>query len=185
MTRHQEAWPDAAIEGLKTWWGQGLSASQVASQLAKHHSLFVTRSAVCGKVNRMGLRRGDGMRPRKPRTAPLTRRPAIRVHTGGGRAFRGEVEAIQAEPEFVDLPPDTSPDACTLLELKFDSCRYPMGNPNEDTFRFCGTPHDTGCGPYCPRHREITRSKPMVLSAEERHRRSEQAKNNFRKRMAG
>jgi len=44
------SWTDERVETLKTLWGEGQSASQIAKVLGG-----VTRNAVIGKVHRLGL----------------------------------------------------------------------------------------------------------------------------------
>ena len=44
------SWTDERVERLKTLWSEGLSASQIATELGA-----VTRNAVIGKVHRLGL----------------------------------------------------------------------------------------------------------------------------------
>ena len=44
------SWTDERVEMLKTMWGEGKSASQIAKELGG-----VTRNAVIGKVHRLGL----------------------------------------------------------------------------------------------------------------------------------
>ncbi|MEQ1930103.1 MAG: GcrA family cell cycle regulator, partial [Parvularculaceae bacterium] len=44
------AWNDERVELLKKYWAEGLSASQIASKMGG-----VTRTAVIGKVHRLGL----------------------------------------------------------------------------------------------------------------------------------
>ncbi|GHF12921.1 global cell cycle regulator GcrA-like protein [Kordiimonas sediminis] len=46
------AWTDERIEKLKELWDSGLSASQIAKELAEG----VTRNAVIGKAHRLGLK---------------------------------------------------------------------------------------------------------------------------------
>lgn len=42
-------WPDEMVSALKQLWGAGYSAGKIAAQLG------VSRSAVAGKINRLGL----------------------------------------------------------------------------------------------------------------------------------
>ena len=44
------SWTDERVDVLKTMWGEGKSASQIAKELGG-----VTRNAVIGKVHRLGL----------------------------------------------------------------------------------------------------------------------------------
>lgn len=141
-------WRDQHIETLKQARADGLTASQIGRRLWEEHQFAVTRNSVCGMAHRLGLpkvapaREGAG-RPRLPK-------PAKR-HGNLQHLVRPRVEL----PEPVrDLPPDTSPDACTLLELTERSCRYPMGDPGTEAFRFCGSEKIDGHA-YCARHCRI------------------------------
>ena len=51
------SWNDERVELLKRLWSEGLSASQIASELGG-----ITRNAVIGKVHRLGLS-GRGLCP--------------------------------------------------------------------------------------------------------------------------
>ena len=53
------SWTDDRVEQLKTMWGEGKSASQIAKALGG-----VTRNAVIGKVHRLGLSNRTGAAPR-------------------------------------------------------------------------------------------------------------------------
>lgn len=164
-------WTDTRVDALRQLVADGWTATEISQQLG------VGRGAVIGKITRMGLQltgaytpakppspRHAGIKPAKPsveRRAPLSPRrlkPAngrVRIHTGGGAAFRGQVEVIQ-DVEITDLPPDQSEFACTIAELADDMCRWPLGDPSAD-MRYCGAP---SVGPWCPRHRCIVFNKP-------------------------
>jgi GcrA cell cycle regulator len=144
-------WTDERVETLKKLWTDGLSASQIAAELGG-----ITRNAVIGKVHRLGLSgrakspSAAAPRPRKPR--PHTHmmrvaRPAVRGNTALAQAFEIELEA---EPELVDnvIPLGQRR---TLLELSEETCRWPIGDPGNPDFFFCGGPTLTGL-PYCAHH---------------------------------
>ena len=59
------SWTDERVEQLKKMWLDGLSASQIAGELANG----ITRNAVIGKVHRLGL----SGRVKSP--APVSTRP--------------------------------------------------------------------------------------------------------------
>lgn len=79
------AWTDDRIGRLKKLWLEGQTAEQIARDLANG----ITRSAVLGKVHRMGLSAGRSGRPPKrpavgpkpPRLAPANSRPARPIGT--------------------------------------------------------------------------------------------------------
>jgi len=51
-----------------------------------------------------------------------------------------------------------------LLDLKMNSCRWPIGDPKEPGFHFCGAQVSTG-KPYCPEHCKVayTSLKELTL----------------------
>ncbi len=51
-----------------------------------------------------------------------------------------------------------------LLDLKMNSCRWPIGDPKDADFHFCGATTSTG-KPYCPEHCKIayTSLKELTL----------------------
>ncbi len=52
----------------------------------------------------------------------------------------------------------------TLMDLKLNSCRWPMGDPKDEDFHFCGADTVTG-KPYCSEHCKIayTSLKELTL----------------------
>lgn len=147
-------WTDERVETLKKLWADGLSASQIAAELGG-----ITRNAVIGKVHRLGLSgraktpAAAAPRPRKPRShSQLLRvaRPAVRGNTALAHAFELEVEP---EPELLDnvIPLGQRR---TLLELREDTCRWPIGDPGTADFFFCGGPAIAGL-PYCAHHSRV------------------------------
>src|SRR3954451_13097830 len=148
------SWNDERVETLKKLWAEGLSASHIATELGG-----VTRNAVIGKVHRLGLfGRAKSPatatpRPRKARAHPQmirVARPTMRGNTALATAFEYEVEA---EPEVVDnvIPMGQRR---TLLELSEQTCRWPIGDPGDADFFFCGGPAAAGL-PYCSHHCRI------------------------------
>ena len=82
------AWTDDRIGRLKTLWLAGQTAEQIALDLANG----ITRSAVLGKVHRMGLSAGrPGRPPKRPGTGP---KPPRLAPTGSLAA-----RPIDARPE--------------------------------------------------------------------------------------
>jgi hypothetical protein len=47
-----------------------------------------------------------------------------------------------------------------LFDLQFNSCRFPIGDPRDAGFSFCGEPAPGfGINPYCPTHQKIAFAK--------------------------
>lgn len=139
-------WQDDREATLKKLWRDGYSASQCAAKMG------TTRNAICGKVHRLGLpsRKKEVRKPTPAYLRPVVRTSRVIRVKPIGRQMRVEEEFNALPSEIRDLPPDTSPDACTIAELTDTSCRWPMGDPDEPTFRYCGSAKRAGS--YCPRH---------------------------------
>src|SRR6266446_3684350 len=124
-------WTDERVELLKKLWSDGLSASRIAGELGG-----ITRNAVIGKVHRLGLAgrakapTSSMPRPRKPRSS---------------HAF--VVYEIEPEPEPIEniIPIGQR---CSLLDLTEGKCRWPIGDPGQAEFFFCGGKAIEGL-PYC------------------------------------
>ncbi|WP_375572020.1 GcrA family cell cycle regulator [Ahrensia marina] len=163
------AWTDERVEVLKTMWLGGSSASQIAAALGD-----VTRNAVIGKVHRLGLS-GRGKptstatpRARKPR-APSSgtsrpRRSTTTARVGGGAGVSVGATALKSDEMAVatleqapvargnvDLVLVGESPKLSIQELKEDTCRWPVGDPMNDDFHFCGRSALDG-QPYCEYH---------------------------------
>jgi GcrA cell cycle regulator len=154
-------WTDERVEMLKKLWADGLSASQIAAELGG-----ITRNAVIGKVHRLGLSgrakspSSAAPRPRKPRAhAHMLRvsRPSIRGNTALAHAYEFDLER---EPELLDnvIPLGQRR---TLLELTEETCRWPIGDPAQPDFFFCGGQTITGL-PYCAYHSRVAYQPPHM-----------------------
>lgn len=152
------AWTEDRVDVLKKLWAEGHSASQIAKQLGG-----VTRNAVIGKVHRLGLSgRATPSRPvkRPPRLArpkpqvqadgTVRTAPARAPSTPGGDAIKVVEKAAMAA-----LPPMPLGDgeAATILTLRDSMCKWPIGDPADPAFAFCGRKSD--CGPYCKDHAKV------------------------------
>ncbi len=140
------AWTEERVDTLKKLWTEGLSASQIAKKLGG-----VTRNAVIGKVHRLGLsgratpsrpprravagnRPRPAVRPTKAPSAPITRR------TGVAPIRPPVAPALQPNGEFA-----------SVLTLSDHICRWPIGDPGDPNFQFCGRKAKAG-SPYCEAH---------------------------------
>jgi len=138
-------WNETRIAELAKMWGEGFSASQVARKLGG-----ITRSAVIGKVHRLGI--ADRPRPSRPRSSssrPTVARAGVRLDASGARR-KSQVLAPRTTPILTfELAP-----TATMLTLTEASCRWPIGHPDQAEFGFCGRIRP-GKGPYCQDHGPI------------------------------
>ena len=157
-------WTEERIELLKKRWAEGLSASQIAAELGG-----VTRNAVIGKVHRLGLsgraktapsptsrmRSKPASQPRRPAASPS---PQPSFVTRGNLALAVAPAARPtAAPRVVPIEVVETSLVCervTIMELRENMCRWPLGDPSQPEFRFCGGRSTPGAA-YCAHHSQI------------------------------
>ena len=152
------AWTEDRVATLTKLWADGLSASQIAKQLGG-----VTRNAVIGKVHRLGLSgRAKPSRPKPAKTQSSPRRTAKRKaaksapRTTSSKASAAAPKTAPAQlPVSLEPPLEAKPlkdgSYATILTLTDHMCKWPIGDPGSDEFRFCGRKTDPD-EPYCKAH---------------------------------
>src|SRR5271166_3102883 len=154
------SWTDERVELLKKLWSDGLSASQIAAELGG-----ITRNAVIGKVHRLGL---SGRAKAPSSTAPRQRkqRPPGHAFRTMRATMRGNAALAQALPSY-EPEPEPEPveniipigQRCTILELTDAKCHWPIGDPAQADFFFCGG-KSVGTLPYCGYHARVAYQPP-------------------------
>tara|TARA_Y100001934_G_C12166783_1_gene684666 strand:- start:194 stop:709 length:516 start_codon:yes stop_codon:yes gene_type:complete len=151
------SWTDDRVDVLKKLWLEGRTASQIASELGG-----VTRNAVIGKVHRLGLSGRPSPIKRKTRKSEArktkTTRRAKKTATTKTTAVAKKA-ATTMRTNVVDMlnREDTFKPANggkTMMELRDSMCKWPIGDPKSDEFRFCGCKATEGL-PYCEHHAAI------------------------------
>ncbi len=139
-------WSEERVALLRKLWAEGLSASQIAKQLGG-----VTRNAVIGKVHRLGL--AGGATPSRPAKRPVRQ---ARPRTLGPTAPRLRPPSSVPLVVIPDLEPLKFEDgrAASVLTLNESMCKYPIGDPTDPEFAFCGR-GVFGSHPYCQDHARL------------------------------
>ena len=140
----ETSWTTERIALLKDRIRAGFSCGQIARELG------VSRNAVIGKTNRLGLSRFKDALPGQSKQSG--RRQNARPRTVRRQT---NPRALWAKPQlaFAELS-GKSAKACSLLELQQWHCRWPMGDPTSEDFGFCGSAPVAGL-PYCPAHADM------------------------------
>jgi GcrA cell cycle regulator len=147
---HGPTWTSERVEELKAHIGAGLSCSQIAARIG------VSRNAVIGKMNRLGLSR--------PRDT-LAKDPEAKRNAWRGRSGASNITRIFSQHRIlVELPPEPPEGAevvsihagrgCSLLELSPGDCRWPVSETDAPDYCFCGNPQVEGL-PYCVGHARL------------------------------
>jgi GcrA cell cycle regulator len=157
MLAQRRSWSSERIELLQRCFHAGLSCSQIAREIG------VTRNAVIGKMNRLGLSRPRDVVDRqveqrrdarlaRPTIARLPRPKRPRLNVFAQHEILREAFP-EPKPPAEDIPIHNGR-GCTLLELGREQCRWPISNPGAADFCFCGNEPVEGL-PYCPGHARI------------------------------
>ena len=116
------SWTPEKVEKLKELWGKGSTANEIAQILGG-----VTRNAVIGKAHRLNL---SGKIQTKKSSSLTTYNNESK--TSRRTLRRGKFKSLIIEKDFEPENPKQ------LEELDENSCKWPIGHPNEKDFYFCG-----------------------------------------------
>lgn len=144
-------WTDEREALLKKLWLEGLSASQIAKQLGG-----VTRNAVIGKVRRFGLSgRATASAPRSRPANASEKVVPIRPKMEQRKPKRvAPPVAEQALAPGKRIYREESSGSATIHTLEKHMCKWPIGDPAQNGFTFCGKRTADGA-PYCVPHAQV------------------------------
>ena len=149
------SWDDASEKALAELWAAGWSASQIGARIGQ------SRNAVIGKVHRLKLpkRREVGVNASAPKRA----RPHGNTGQTPGPSIVQRAEARAAEEARTRhrlaagvWAPLEGRAPVALLELERGQCRWPLGDPREAGFGFCGLPVAGEKTSYCAVHHGVS-----------------------------
>jgi GcrA cell cycle regulator len=142
-------------------WAEGKTASQVSRALGGR----VSRNAVVGKVHRLGLcfTRSVGVNRVRGATHPARKKHKPKPQVVLQAAPNRPMAKIFAEP-FVSAGPELVipvTERKTIATLEANDCRWPIGDPQQADFHFCGKTKVAGL-PYCEFHARRAYQPPQV-----------------------
>jgi len=132
------SWTSEKVEKLKELWSKGHTASQIAEALGD-----TTRNAVIGKAHRLNL---EARAPSKHSSSSKSKENSQTTKRGTAPMSRkARFQSILLDKNFEAENPKS------LEELTEETCKWPIGHPNEEKFYFCGRKPE-GEFPYCKLH---------------------------------
>ena len=160
------AWTNEMIEGLKKMWKKGLTTNEIAKELG------VSKNSIVGKVHRLNLtsrpspikKKDDEEKLDVQQKEEKTLEPA--KDTTDEKPQKEEKQpALHVEAEQPLVVPSVEAElkkrkCIKLTELDSHTCRWPIGDPKDDRFCFCGNKVRAG-QTYCDEHAAIAYVKPI------------------------
>ena len=118
-------WTKENVEFLKKHWG-----SFTAREISEKMGAGFTRNSIIGKASRLGL-------SAKIKTRTATSNESFKNSESdkiikSKRGRRSKFKSLLIEKDFEPENPKQ------LEELDENSCKWPIGHPNEESFYFCG-----------------------------------------------
>lgn len=143
------AWTDEMVEGLKSMWKQGLTTNEIAKNLG------VSKNSIVGKVHRLNLTaRPSPIKKKDDETEVVEAQPV--------KPAVKPVKKITISPVEIKTPAGekkSSQSGVCLTDLSNHTCRWPLGDPRDENFCFCGKKVRSG-QTYCEEHSAIAYVKP-------------------------
>ena len=119
------SWTEEKVAKLKELWGKGNTASQIAEIIGG-----ISRNAVIGKAHRLNLSAKI-----KTRTATSSQNFDSTTNEKNTQIRRGRKSKFKSLIIEKDFEPENPKQ---LEELDENSCKWPIGHPDEKNFYFCG-----------------------------------------------
>lgn len=160
-------WDNATLKKLKALTGKGLSTAEIGKRLG------MSKNAIVGKLNRLGWNTSatEGKPVAAVKKTPAKKIPAkpapVKPIAKKISAPKMPVKKIAAPkvapapvPKKSAIPKDARSMAMhqrivnhsmSMASLRPDQCRWPIGDPDSESFHFCGAPVFAG-KPYCYEH---------------------------------
>jgi len=119
------SWTEEKVNKLKELWGKGNTASQIAEIIGG-----ISRNAVIGKAHRLNL--SAKIKTRSATSNKNFEESFINNNTKQRKSRASRFKSLIIEKDFEPEQPKQ------LEELDENSCKWPIGHPDEKNFYFCG-----------------------------------------------
>ena len=135
-------WTEERVSELMRLWEAGRSASEIGRLLG------VSKNSVVGKAHRMKLKGRPS--PIKRGVTPQVRRPSVAAVAKPAAQPASAARQVQ-ERAIAAAPVKRPVRAVARSNGKGPACLWPIGDPGDEDFHFCGEPSIHG-KPYCDEH---------------------------------
>lgn len=139
------AWTDEMVDKLRQMWTEGKTATEIAKELG------VTKNSIVGKVHRLCLTARPS--PIKSKDEEPVEKVEVEKEIPEEVEENVEVVAEPVESVKTEKVEKKHKSSChvKLVELDSHTCRWPLGDPRDEDFCFCGKKVRMG-QTYCEEH---------------------------------
>ena len=133
------SWNQQKVDNLKKLWSEGVATSRIGEQLG------FTKNAVIGKAFRLGLERRQNSRKKTAQSQSVSSVTMYRETNATSNSHitpKREVTRRREKFSFKKSIVGTG---------SFKSCQWPIGDPLEEGFHYCGG-QNIPTKPYCIEH---------------------------------
>ncbi|WP_370931684.1 GcrA family cell cycle regulator [Bartonella sp. DGB1] len=154
------SWTPERVKLLERLWKEGFTASQIAAQLGGG----VSRNAVIGKVYRLKLSnrvKANDTEENIEQSLEAEENLSPEQTVDSVESSCDEMNLAEENAEFppldenlnIDVNKEYAPQMkrLNLLQLTETTCKWPVGDPRDEGFFFCGA-DKTDTIPYCEHH---------------------------------
>ena len=132
------SWNQQKVDDLKKLWDEGVATSRIGEQLG------FTKNAVIGKAFRLGLERRQNSRKKTSQPASFSSTTLYRETSSSSPSVTVKREPNRRREKF-------SFKKSIVGTGSFKSCQWPIGDPLEEGFHYCGC-QNIPTKPYCIEH---------------------------------
>ena len=155
------AWTDEMVEELKRLWAEGVTTGEIGRRLN------ISKNSIVGKVHRLGLSGRPSPIKKKSEEAPA--KPAAKTPEPAAVKSKPAAPKVQPQPSSAEASEEdiklakslnipsadnTKKEFLSLIDLDNHTCRWPIGDPKDENFHFCGRKVRLG-QTYCEEHAAI------------------------------
>ena len=133
------SWNQQKVEDLKKLWNEGVATSRIGEQLG------FTKNAVIGKAFRLGLERRQNSRKKTVRSQSISSVTMYRESSPSGHSQITQKREVTRRREKFSFKKSI------VGTGSFKSCQWPIGDPLEEGFHYCGG-QNIPTKPYCIEH---------------------------------
>ena len=133
------SWNQQKVDNLKKLWNEGVATSRIGEQLG------FTKNAVIGKAFRLGLERRQNSRKKTSHSQSLSSVTMYRETSAPGHAQITPKRQVTRRREKFSFKKSI------VGTGSFKSCQWPIGDPLEEGFHYCGG-QNIPTKPYCIDH---------------------------------